>query len=155
MKTAPTLLLLVLSAAGTARAQETDDPQYLLVVQGEMPLYPPLARAARVSGSVRLQVTVKEGEVVAVRTTSGNPLLASPATANVKTWKFYKTVSATFVTTFTYQLETEESPEASNPTAIVLELPTSVKITARPTRNQCNDCGPEHNVVPKPVEHKK
>lgn len=154
MKGTLTLSLLALSAAQVIWAQETKSPEYLLVVQGELPLYPALAKAARVSGSVRLQVTVRDGEVVAVQATSGNPLLASPTTANVKTWKFHKTVNATFATTFTYQLEKEESPEASNPTTIELELPTSVKITAKPTKNPCNDCGSEHNMVPKPVERK-
>ena len=148
------LLLVALFAVQAIKAQETRSPQYLLVVQGQMPLYPVVAKTARVSGSVRLQVTVKDGEVVAAQVTSGNPLLASPTVANVKTWKFYKTVSATFTTTFTYQLEKEEAPEASNPTTIELELPTLVKITAKPTKNPCHDCDGEHNMLPKPVEHR-
>jgi hypothetical protein len=113
----------------------------ILFLKGEMPLYPVLAKTARVSGSVRLEVTVKGGDVVATQAISGNPLLASPTIANVKTWKFYKTDSGTFTTTFTYLLEREESPGASNPTKIELELPTSVKITARPPKIPCEDCG--------------
>jgi hypothetical protein len=113
----------------------------ILFLKGEMPLYPVLAKTARVSGSVRLEVTVKDGDVVATQAISGNPLLASPTIANVKTWKFYKTDSGTFTTTFTYLLEREESPGASNPTKIELELPTSVKITARPPKIPCEDCG--------------
>jgi len=152
MKEAFILSVVALSAAQVVRAQETTSPQYLVVVGGELPLYPTLARTARVSGLVGLQVTVKDGEVVAVQATSGNPLLAVPTTANVKTWKFYKAVNATFTATFTYQLEEEESPQPSNPTKIELELPTSVKITARPPKFPCNDCGAD--ITPKLVEHR-
>jgi outer membrane biosynthesis protein TonB len=105
MKAMFMLLLVTLSTAQTVAAQDTKDPRYLLVVQGEMPLYPALAKAARVSGDVQVVVTVRNGEVVDARATSGNPLLASPTTANVRTWKFYKTVDATFTTTFSYRLE--------------------------------------------------
>jgi hypothetical protein len=129
-------------------AQGTTKPQDLLVVKGEMPLYPVLAKTARVSGSVQLQVTVKDGDVVATQAISGNPLLASPTIANVKTWKFYKTDSGTFTTTFTYLLEREESPGASNPRKIELELPTSVKITAKPPKIPCQDCDGEHKHAP-------
>jgi len=151
MKNAFVLLLLVSSlSAEIVMAQGANDPQYLVVVQGDLPLYPTVAKAARVSGSVRVQVTLKDGEVMAAEAISGNPLLVSPTIKNIRTWKFVKTANATFTTTFRYQLEKEEAPEASNP-KIELELPILVKITGRPTKGPCHDCGSD--ISAKPVEH--
>jgi len=70
------LLLLLLVAIFTAQvvtAQETKSARYLLVVQGDLPLYPAVARTAHVSGSVQVRVTVKDGEVIGTEVTSGNP----------------------------------------------------------------------------------
>ena len=135
-------------ATQVVTAQETKSARYLLVVQGDLPLYPAVARTAHVSGSVEVRVTVKDGEVIGTEVTSGNPLLATSATSNIKTWKFNKTANATFKTTFTYQLEKEEMLEASNP-KIELELPTSVKITATRTKPPCHDCGSD--ILAKPI----
>jgi hypothetical protein len=152
MKKALVLLLLVtVSAAPVTTAQGTKSPQYLLVLQGDLPLYPALARTARVSGSVLVQVTVKDGEVAATEVISGHPLLAPATTGNIKTWKFDKKIDATFTTTFTYQLEKEETSEMLSNPKIELELPTLVKITARPTKPPCQDC--EADVTPKLIEH--
>ena len=133
MKKALLLLLFVGSLSPkTIKAQEADNLQYLVVVHGELPLYPALAKTARVSGSVQVQVTVKDGEVTETEAISGHPLLVSPTIKNIKTWKFVETVNATFTTTFEYRLEQAEAPEPANP-KIELELPTLVKITARPS----------------------
>ena len=141
MKRAFLILLLLASLfPETTKAQEANNPQYLVVVQGELPLYPAVAKTARLSGSVQVLVIVKDGEVTGAEAISGNPLLVSPTIKNIKTWKFVKSVNATFTTTFQYRLEEAEAPEPSNP-KIELELPTLVKITAKPTKGPCHDCG--------------
>lgn len=56
------------------------------------PVYPELAKRARVSGVVILVVTVdEEGNVTDVRVTRGHPLLNDAATAAVKQWKYSPT----------------------------------------------------------------
>jgi TonB-like protein len=143
MKKVFLLLLLVASLSpGAIKAQEENNLPCLVVVQSELPQYPVLAKAARVSGTVQIKVTVKDGEVTETEAISGHPLLVSPAIKNIKTWKFAKTVNATFTTNFQYLLEEAKSPEAPN-SRIELELPTSVKITARPRPVECpcEDCG--------------
>jgi hypothetical protein len=146
MRRAVLLLALIAFFFTPVCAQRVKNPEHLVVSQAALPLYPTLARTARVSGSVRIKVTVKDGEVVATELISGHPLLASDTTTNIKTWKFDKPADAVFITTFIYQLEFPEASEPSNP-RIELELPTLVKITARPPKPPCQDCG--ENLVPK------
>jgi len=144
-------LLLILLASQLGKAQEATSSEGLVVIRGELPQYPVVARTARVSGKVSAAVTVKGGDVIAVDIRSGSPFLTSATTDNVRTWKFDKAVDATFTTTFIYQLEKEESAGPSNP-RIELELPTLVKITARPPVGPCHDCGSD--ITPKPIEDK-
>jgi hypothetical protein len=60
--------------------------------------------------------------------------------------------NATFVTTFTYELTKDEAPFPQNP-RIEMELPTLVKVIARPTMPSCNDCEPGAVIVGKPIKH--
>jgi TonB family protein len=53
------------------------------------PTYPPLARQARIQGTVVLKVTIsKSGDVGDVQLVSGHPMLAPAAIEAVKQWKF-------------------------------------------------------------------
>jgi protein TonB len=57
------------------------------------PVYPELAKRARVSGVVILQVTVdEEGSVSEVRVLRGHPLLDDEAVRAVKQWKYSPTL---------------------------------------------------------------
>ncbi len=57
------------------------------------PVYPPLAKAARVSGTVVVEVTVdEEGNVISARALSGHPLLKDAAVSAAKGWKFSPTM---------------------------------------------------------------
>ena len=76
-------------------------PQHLRVSEGIVlskairrvhPAYPPLAKRARVSGTVRLDITIGElGDVIEVKVMSGNPLLIQSAKDAVSQWKFSPT----------------------------------------------------------------
>ncbi len=56
------------------------------------PSYPPLAKAARVSGAVVVEVTVDEnGSVISARAISGHPLLKDAAVQAAQGWKFTPT----------------------------------------------------------------
>lgn len=57
------------------------------------PAYPPLAKAARVSGAVVVEVTVdEEGNVMSVRAISGHPLLKDAAVDAARGWTFSRTL---------------------------------------------------------------
>lgn len=54
--------------------------------------YPPLAKAAGISGAVVVEVTVDEaGKVIAARALSGHPLLKDAAVAAARGWEFTPT----------------------------------------------------------------
>jgi len=60
-----------------------------LLLEKTMPVYPPIAKAARVSGTVILQVTIgTEGEVENLHVVSGPAMLQQAALDAVKTWRY-------------------------------------------------------------------
>lgn len=60
-----------------------------LLVHQVRPVYPPLARAARIQGSVVLQAVIgKDGAIQNLRLVSGHPMLAPAAIDAVKQWKY-------------------------------------------------------------------
>jgi TonB family protein len=53
------------------------------------PLYPPLPKGSRIQGQVILSIRINQsGEVVSIRTISGDPLLGQAAINGVKQWKY-------------------------------------------------------------------
>jgi TonB family protein len=59
------------------------------LVQSVPPVYPPLAREARIQGTVLLQTSIdKAGQVVSVRVISGHPLLTDAAVQAVQQWRY-------------------------------------------------------------------
>ncbi|HEX2489586.1 MAG TPA: TonB family protein, partial [Blastocatellia bacterium] len=56
------------------------------------PEFPPIAKAVRASGSVKVEVTIdKTGKVTSARAVSGHPLLRDSAQAAARQWKFNPT----------------------------------------------------------------
>jgi len=90
----PALLLLVfltqLSMSQEAAPVElSPDSAQVLLIRKVPPVYPPLARQARIQGTVVLQIVInKEGDVRDVRLVSGHPMLAPAAIEAVKQWKY-------------------------------------------------------------------
>ena len=59
------------------------------VIQQVDPAIPPLAKAARIGGSVKLDLTVSEsGDVASVKVITGHPMLVSSAVDAAKKWKY-------------------------------------------------------------------
>ena len=62
------------------------------LLSGPAPVYPPLARQARVSGVVRLAAVIaRDGAIIDLRAISGHPLLIPAAMAAVERWVFRPT----------------------------------------------------------------
>jgi len=60
-----------------------------LVIRRVQPTYPPLARQARIQGSVILQAEIsKDGTIENLRLISGHPMLAPAAIEAVKQWRY-------------------------------------------------------------------
>jgi TonB family protein len=118
------------STVQAARSQESQsEPPKVIrksggVLQGAairrvQPVYPPLAKAAQVSGGVVVEVTTDEdGKVVMARAISGHPLLKDAAVAAAREWKFSETklegrpVKVVGTITFNFSLDTSKEIEA-------------------------------------------
>jgi len=81
------------------------------------PAFPPIAKAARASGAVKVEVTIDEaGKVVSARAVSGHPLLRDSAIAAARQWKFKpamisgKTAKVVGVLTFNFALDDGKKP---------------------------------------------
>jgi protein TonB len=60
-----------------------------MLLQKTTPVYPPIAKAARVSGTVVLAATIaKAGTIENLRVVSGPPMLQQAAIDAVKTWRY-------------------------------------------------------------------
>lgn len=60
-----------------------------LLVHQVKPTYPPLARQARIQGSVVLQAVIaKDGSIQGLRVVSGHPMLTGSAVEAVKLWRY-------------------------------------------------------------------
>ena len=93
-------LSVVLAAfLATAAAQE---PKAVLpmVAGGAVPLYPPLARAAKVQGVVHLKVVTDGIRVVTAQAKDGNRLLAAASAENARTCQFSKHEPMSFTVTY-------------------------------------------------------
>ncbi len=89
-------LLLLIAFGSLAASQVSPEPYRAddhvmsgLLMKRVPPLYPPLARQARIQGTVILKARInKSGEVESIQLVSGHPLLAPAAIAAVKQWKY-------------------------------------------------------------------
>jgi len=71
------------------RVRVSSGVQSGLLVRNVPPAYPPLARQARIQGTVLLQAEIsKEGNIINLQLISGHPMLAPAAIEAVKQWKY-------------------------------------------------------------------
>lgn len=91
------LPLIVIGLACALTAQTTrpgveqfpSNPSQLLLVNRVAPIYPPLAREARIQGIVILDAIISTtGDVIGIELVSGHPMLAPAAIDAVKQWKY-------------------------------------------------------------------
>jgi hypothetical protein len=113
-------------------AAQEPKPVLPVVVGGAMPLYPPLARAARIQGTVHVEVKTDGKEVVNAQSKDGHRLLAIAAEDNAKTWRFQDHKPMVFTVTYRYRLEADGDVNNANPT-VTLRLPMEVDVATGPT----------------------
>ena len=76
-------------AATPQRVRVSQGVSQGLLVKKVQPQYPPLARQARIQGTVMLQAEIsKEGTIENLRLISGHPMLAPAAIEAVKQWRY-------------------------------------------------------------------
>lgn len=122
------LSVLLAAFLATAVAQQ---PKAVLpmVAGGAVPLYPPLARAAKVQGVVHLKVVTDGTRVVTAQAEDGSRVLAAAAEENARTWQFSKHEPTSFTVTYRYRLDANADP--NNPT-VTLRFPTEVDVSMAP-----------------------
>jgi protein TonB len=76
-----------------SRIRQGGSVQAALLVNKVQPVYPPLARQTRISGTVRLHAIIsKSGSVESLEVLSGHPLLVRAAMDAVQQWKYKPTL---------------------------------------------------------------
>jgi TonB family protein len=110
------------------------------ILQGAaLPMYPPIAKAAHITGQVIVRVTVKNGQVAKTDilskpdVASGQRYLETPTVENLKTWRFAADVTGVFTVTYTYSISGTETEEPTNPKIVMLPS-LNMEITARPLK---------------------
>jgi hypothetical protein len=139
-------LIPVLAAPAHGQANSPEVKVAVPILQrASLPMYPPIAKAAHVTGKVIVRVTVKNGQIFKTDVlsqhdaVSGQRLLELPTIANLKTWRFASSVNATFTVNYTYEISGEETIDPTN--AKVEILPSlDVTILSRPAKPTCSDC---------------
>ncbi len=150
-------LILLTSTWQATPNQKVAEDHYPQLIRAEVPMYPPIARAAHIADTVEIQVVVEMGAVmdaqvksVVIESHNGSALndegtkkvgvyLSNPSLANLKTWQFQSEDRATFVVTYIFQIQGQETSLPENP-KVELDLPLLVKVTARPFKPTCSDC---------------
>jgi hypothetical protein len=143
---------LVLVTAGYCTAQIRSPKEKAavpLLVNADLPRYPPIAKAADLTGTIQLRANVKDGKVVEAEVLSqhlqsrgavlksGSPYLALPTIENLKTWRFGASVNENLVVTYTYEISGSETEGPTNPKIEILPS-LDVHITARPVKPTVN-----------------
>jgi len=81
------------AASGPQRIRVGGNVQSAMLVQSRPPEYPPLAKQARIQGTVTLNTSIgKDGRVIDVQVVSGHPLLIPAALDAVKQWEYKPTL---------------------------------------------------------------
>jgi TonB family protein len=85
------LLSVVVHPQGTPDSQKaaSAEPHILKGVHREAPVYPPEAKAKKISGMVIVEAVVdKEGNVISTRIIEGDKIFWQSALTAIKAWKF-------------------------------------------------------------------
>ena len=156
-KSAIIIVVLLVVVAGISHAQHPPEPQ---LVSAGLPIYPPIARAARIQGDVQLEFVLNQaGEPLSVTVKSGHPMLRGAAEENVKTWKFrlpkdlFRT-EWSYETTFQFKFSDADAYDdldaSGNPKlTVVLDSFHHIEVITKPPSNKyAHDCPRPESVHP-------
>ncbi len=116
MKLCRLLMAMALLVIAVRHVSGQDAPRALPeVISHENPIYPPLARQARIRGPVHLRITTDGHAVTNVAVLDGHPLLVQAAMDNVQTWRFADHVPGTFEVTFDFKLLSDKTSFLQEP----------------------------------------
>jgi TonB family protein len=91
-----------------------------LLQEAALPVYPPIGRAASVTGKAIVEITVTGGKVTGADVKSGARMLAGGPVANLQTWRFASDVNGKFTVTYTYAISGEATDSPVNPVVEML-----------------------------------
>jgi len=75
------------------RIRTSSGVQAAKIIHRVLPVYPPLAKAARISGTVKLMGIInREGRIMQLQVISGHPLLVAAAVDAVRQWAYQPTL---------------------------------------------------------------
>jgi outer membrane biosynthesis protein TonB len=108
---APTPAIQSVEPVPADHPASADLSQQVPILQAaEQPKYPPIAKAAHITGKVTVRVTVKDGLVVRTEILSvndgkaGQRFLETPTVENLKTWRFASDVNGELSVTYSYSI---------------------------------------------------
>jgi hypothetical protein len=125
--------LRVVCTVAVALAAWAQSDHYPLISHADLPLYPPLARALNLTGTVEIQLVIAKGIVadaqvksVVIDSHNGAPLtdegekkigqyLSVPSLANIKNWRFESEERTTFVVKYVYRIAGKQTELPENP----------------------------------------
>jgi hypothetical protein len=122
-------MMILYGMLSPALAQKAEQ-ELPVIIAGKMPLYPIMARAARIQGIVKVRVRTDGKKVIGFDAESGPPMLVRFTKENILTWEFFDHKPTTFVTTFEYVIEEPALCGYSNGTS-VLNLPLKIQINVK------------------------
>lgn len=111
----------------------------------DLPRYPPIAEAAKITGWVKVSLSIVQGRVTNARVVEaearddkhvwkdGLPLLNTPTLTYLRTWKFDSDVEKIFEITVSYRIIGDATDEPTNP-LIEVSPSLDVVVTARPVK---------------------
>jgi hypothetical protein len=126
------ILLGIGQQSSLSLAQQVKEP-LPEVISAADPIYPPIARAARIYGVVHLHLATDGKRVSAITEQTGPAMLLPFAEAYVRTWIFAEHTPTTFDVTLRYNVQ--EKSECETGTKInpaIPHLPTEVEIIGAP-----------------------
>ena len=124
-------VLLTCALASPSLIGQEDTPKPPAVTKYECPQYPETARSAHISGTVTMLVTTDGHAVAEVKVISGPQILAKPAEANVRTWKFADHSPTTFKVVYVYTDEGYYKKDPVTKCAAKMNLPTEVTVSTK------------------------
>lgn len=115
-----TIVVSLLFSISLAQTGKTIDLEQEAIKKVE-PVFPPIAKAARASGAVKIEVTIDEaGKVVDARVVSGHPLLRDSALTAARQWEFKpakvsgKTAKVSGILTLNFVLDGDKKSETED-----------------------------------------